>query len=275
MNFRIVLLPLLMAVAMAVHATDTFVADTIKQAENSGETISRTLPAQVSSVQEVAGETASTFNPALLVVPGALITLGVIGTISDWGEKADPFHKHSTPEWHHMKRLHPDKWIQFVPSVFGIGLNACGVKSPYTRSERLMLRVTSLALSTSLTYVLKHTVREWRPNGEDHYAFPSCHTSTAFQGAELVRMEYGSWYGVAAYAMATGVAVERVVYDKHWLHDVVAGAGIGILCARASMWLLPLKKKVFQGIGGKRTAAFVPYYDVSRKTVGGSFAMTF
>lgn len=261
MIFRIILLSLFGAVTTAVRAADTLEIDTITQTESDS-----IIVMKCDSV---------CFKPTQLVVPGALITLGALGTISNWGQKADPFHKRTTPQWHRLKMLHPDKWIQFVPSAFGIGLNVCGVKSPYTRSERLMLRATSLALCASLTFTLKHVVREKRPNGTDRHAFPSGHTSTAFQGAELVRMEYGGWYGVAAYAMATGVAIERVVYDKHWLHDAVAGAGIGILCARASLWLLPLEKKLFRGIGKKRAVAFIPYYDASQKAVGGSLAVTF
>lgn len=51
-------------------------------------------------------------------------------------------------------------------------------------------------------------------------------------GAELVRIEYGGWYGAGAYAVAAGVGFMRMYNGRHWLHDVVAGAGVGILSAR-------------------------------------------
>ena len=51
-------------------------------------------------------------------------------------------------------------------------------------------------------------------------------------GAELVRMEYGGWYGIGAYTIAVGVGFMRMYNGRHWLHDVVAGAGVGILSAR-------------------------------------------
>ena len=116
-----------------------------------------------------------------------------------------------------------------------------------------------------------YVVKERRPSGEDNHSFPSGHATTAFQGAELVRMEYGGWYGVAAYVMATGVAVERVVYDKHWIHDVVMGAGIGILSARVSLWLLPWEKRLFRLDGKQKKAmAIVPYYDAGNHALGSS-----
>ena len=284
MNFRISLLSLLLLTGTHLFASETAptisttpLDDALQSAPLADSLqVTDSLTANYAVANRQISQPQTAFKPTQLIVPGALIALGTVGAISDWGESLDPIHKNHSPEWHHMKMLHPDKWIQFVPSIFGIGLNVCGVKSPYTRTERLLLRATSLVLSTSVAFGLKHAVKEWRPSGEDDHSFPSGHATTAFQGAELVRMEYGGWYGVAAYVMATGVAVERVVYDKHWIHDVVMGAGIGILSARASLWLLPWEKRLFHLDGKQKKAmAIVPYYDAGNNALGGSFAMTF
>lgn len=273
MYSRIILLLLATVLSAQMQASTTAATDSALTATQ--EHYNSCLPSDTLTTDAAQAADKTTFKPAQLIVPGTLIALGTLGAVSDWGEKADPIHKHHSPEWHKMKMLHPDKWIQFVPSVFGIGLNIAGVKSPYTRQERLLLRVTSLALSTSVAAALKYTVKEQRPNGEQH-SFPSGHATTAFQGAELVRMEYGGWYGIAAYAMATGVAAERIVYDKHWIHDVVMGAGIGILSARASLWLLPLEKRLFARLLKKdKSAAIVPYYDATSNAFGGAVAMRF
>ena len=276
MNFKTVLLLLFTAHTVHVHAaveTATALADTL----NHDCTDSTSVSAQMYQQPDAALGKKRSFRPQQLIVPGALVLAGALGTINDWGEQLDPIHKRHMPEWHKAKMLHPDKWTQFVPSFFGIGLNVCGVKSSLSRQERLMLRVTSFALSASVAWTLKHTVSERRPNGEDNHSFPSGHATTAFQGAELVRMEYGGWYGVTAYVMATGVAVSRIVYDKHWIHDVVAGAGLGILSARASLWLLPAEKKLLAKWQRKhRTAvAALPYYDAGQRAAGGVFALAF
>ena len=45
-------------------------------------------------------------------------------------------------------------------------------------------------------------------------------------------IEYGGGSGAGAYAVAAGVGFMRMYNGRHWLHDVVAGAGVGILSAR-------------------------------------------
>ena len=69
-----------------------------------------------------------------------------------------------------------------------------------------------------------------------------------FAGAELVRCEYGWKWGLAAYGVASSVAVLRLCNNAHWLSDVVFGAGMGILSAQISRVLLNPVKNVL-GIG--------------------------
>jgi membrane-associated phospholipid phosphatase len=86
----------------------------------------------------------------------------------------------------------------------------------------------SAALTLGVTYALKYTVDEKRPNGGNQ-SFPSGHTSISFSAAEFMRKRYGWEYGVPAYALASFVAYSRVESGQHHAHDVIAGAGIGIL----------------------------------------------
>ncbi len=76
-------------------------------------------------------------------------------------------------------------------------------------------------------------------------------------GAELVRIEYGGWYGVGAYAVATTVGFMRMYNGKHYFHDVVAGAGVGILSARIGEWSGQLWHKLLAKRKKKTDAAFV------------------
>ena len=58
-------------------------------------------------------------------------------------------------------------------------------------------------------------------------------------------MEYkdvSPWYGIAGYAMATATGMLRMYNDKHWMSDVVAGAGVGIASTRLAYWLYPKVK---------------------------------
>ena len=75
---------------------------------------------------------------------------------------------------------------------------------------------------------------------------PSGHTATAFAGAELLRLEYkevSPWYGFAGYVVATATGTLRVLNNRHWVSDVVAGAGFGILSARLSYLIFNSIKK--------------------------------
>ena len=61
-----------------------------------------------------------------------------------------------------------------------------------------------------------------------------------------MREEYGLGMGIGAYSVAVGVAFLRLYNGRHWLNDVIAGAGVGILSARIGYWMLPLYKRWFK-----------------------------
>ena len=66
------------------------------------------------------------------------------------------------------------------------------------------------------------------------------HFCLAHVGAEMMNQEFGwrsPWYSVAGYSMATATGLLRVMNNRHWLSDVVTGAGIGILTTKFSYWL--------------------------------------
>jgi membrane-associated phospholipid phosphatase len=86
----------------------------------------------------------------------------------------------------------------------------------------------SFGTNLAVTYGLKYSVNETRPNGGKH-SFPSGHTSSAFQGAAFIHKRYGLKYAVPAYLAATFVGYSRVECDAHYTKDVVAGAVIGTL----------------------------------------------
>jgi len=88
--------------------------------------------------------------------------------------------------------------------------------------------VESGATAVVVTYGLKYTASETRPNG-DSQSFPSAHTSCSFTAAEFLRKRYGWEYGVPAYLAAAFVGYCRVEGNYHYTHDVIAGAAIGIL----------------------------------------------
>ncbi len=87
----------------------------------------------------------------------------------------------------------------------------------------------SLVAAGGSTFLLKELIHERRPDGSDDKSFPSGHTSVSFAAAATLEKRYGWKAGLPALAIASFVGVARVQADKHYVHDVVAGAAIGSL----------------------------------------------
>ena len=81
--------------------------------------------------------------------------------------------------------------------------------------------------SVAVCYLLKYTVRKERPDGSDHRAFPSNHTSMSVHGATFLQKRYGSAFGLPAYAVAAYVGWGRIYAKRHDIWDVLGGAAIG------------------------------------------------
>ncbi len=204
-------------------------------------TISPLMKAQPSNPDE-------SFSPDKLILPAALIGIGAWGVSNGW---YDLNVNQPVRAWAEDLRgecyIHADDYLQFLPAAAYIGLGFVA-EGEHTHSERLAVLVTSSVLVAATVNIVKYMVCSMRPDGTTRNAFPSGHTATAMMGAELIRLEYGPWYGAGAYAIALGVAALRIYNNRHWSNDVLGGAAVGILSANAAHWLLPLERKLL-GIG--------------------------
>lgn len=141
-------------------------------------------------------------------------------------------------------RMEFDDYIQYIPVAGSVLLGCAGVRAEHSLRDRAFITATSYAALSILVNIPKLCIDEKRPEFEGHNSFPSGHTATAFMGAELVRIEYGGWYGLGAYIIATGVGFMRMYNGRHYINDVIAGAGIGILSARIGEWSARLWQRI-------------------------------
>jgi hypothetical protein len=96
----------------------------------------------------------------------------------------------------------------------------------YRRAQHMAVATIDAGI---MTQILKFAAREPRPDDpKDKSSFPSGHSATAFAFASAVQLDHGWAWGAPAYALATFVAYSRINDNRHRLHDVVAGATIGI-----------------------------------------------
>ena len=126
-----------------------------------------------------------------------------------------------------------DDYTQFFGPAMVVGLKLGGYEGRSDWPRLLASAGMSYAIMAGLVNGIKYTAKEMRPDGSTANSWPSGHTATAFVGATLLHKEYGltrsPWWSVAGYGVATATGVMRVLNNRHWISDVMSGAGIGIL----------------------------------------------
>ncbi len=152
-------------------------------------------------------------------------------------------------------RNHTDDYIQLMPAAVLVGLKAAGVESRSSWGRMIVSDAFAAMLMASVVNTLKLTTNVTRPDGSDNHSFPSGHTATAFMAATMLSKEYGHlspWISVGAYTTATATGLMRVANNKHWLSDVLTGAGIGIITTEMGYWLGDL---IFKDKGVRHSSA--------------------
>jgi hypothetical protein len=124
-----------------------------------------------------------------------------------------------------------DDFLPYAPGVVSLSLAASGVKGKHKLGDQIILALLSNIIAQGVTQSLKRIISYPRPDGEDNHSFPSGHTTTAFTNATILHEEYGQrsvLYSIGGYTTASAVGTMRILNNKHWLADVLMGAGVGI-----------------------------------------------
>lgn len=133
-----------------------------------------------------------------------------------------------------------DDYLQFVPAAVLLGMRAWGIEGRSSWGRMIVSDVFSAILMATTVNTLKRSTRVMRPDGSSRSSFPSGHTATAFMTATMLTKEYGHrspFIGIGAYTAATATGLMRMANNKHWLSDVLTGAGIGILSTEMGYFL--------------------------------------
>jgi membrane-associated phospholipid phosphatase len=153
-------------------------------------------------------------------------------------------------------------WMgQMVPNLLYMG--GMGIASHYKDPkawDRAIGMLKATAYSSIVTSALKYTIREPRPNdAAEKNSFPSGHATTAFAFSGYVAAEHGWGWGSAALLLSSFTAYSRINDNRHYLHDVTAGATIGWVYGWGISRLQKQKRE-------KETAVVLPILD--SKTAG-------
>ena len=143
-----------------------------------------------------------------------------------------------------------DDYTQFFGPAMVVGLKLGGYEGRSDWPRLLASAGMSYAIMAGFVNGIKYTAKEMRPDGSTANSWPSGHTATSFVGATLLHKEYGltrsPWWSVAGYGVATATGVMRVLNNRHWISDVMSGAGIGIMSTELGYALCDL---MFKGKG--------------------------
>jgi membrane-associated phospholipid phosphatase len=132
-----------------------------------------------------------------------------------------------------------DNYLQYAPIPIAYGLDLLGIKSKNNLPDRTAILLKGEAVMFVTVNVLKYTTRVKRPDGDARTSFPSGHTAQAFAAATFLSEEYKDrfkWMPYAAYGLASTVGIMRMANNRHYIGDVLMGAGLGILSMKLSYW---------------------------------------
>ena len=140
-----------------------------------------------------------------------------------------------------------DDFLQYAPAGVMLGLKAFGYEGRTNWPGLIVSDAFSVAIMAATVNGLKYTVKRPRPDGSSFNSFPSGHTATAFMTATMLHKEYGwrsPWFSIGSYTAATFTAYSRLLNNRHWMSDILAGAAIGIGSGHLGYFITD---KIFQG----------------------------
>lgn len=153
-----------------------------------------------------------------------------------------------------------DDYLRYAPMAELAIANVIGLHSKnhwFDQAKNLfIINLTSFVIVRPLKSIVKRS----RPNNMYIYnSFPSGHTTLAFSNAAMLYYEYIDQHPVFAYSgyvFATATGALRVLNDRHWVADVLVGAGIGMLITHVVYTLEPLKN--WNPFLEKKQLSFIP-----------------
>ena len=181
-----------------------------------------------------------------VALPSAMITYGLISLGDNGIRKIDFNVRNSLERNNRFWQISADDYLQFAPAAAAYTMKFCKVESTHNLLDMTILYGLSNILAGGIVQGTKMISGRERPNFTNKHSFPSGHTETAFVAAEFLHQEYKDksiWISIGGYSVATFVGVARIYNNKHWVSDVITGAGIGILSTKVVYWIYPYFKE--------------------------------
>ncbi|TAJ06845.1 phosphatase PAP2 family protein [Marinilabiliaceae bacterium JC017] len=185
------------------------------------------LPTLVSKDENLSSPWYKSKAARISYVPGALFALGAYS----WQHREDI--RMARNRYMPTYRSHFDDYLQYTPALAVYGLNLCGVKGKHSLGRATTSYALAALFTVGVVNSMKYSIKERRPDNTSRNSFPSGHTANAFMNATFFHKEFGQYrsplYSFFGYAVASWTGIMRQLNNRHWMPDVLVGAGIGIL----------------------------------------------
>lgn len=190
------------------------------------------------SLPKISFKTRSTYPLRPFYAPSALIVGGIVSEVNFKRSLNFELYKERNNDIPHFK-TRADDYLQYSPILLAYGFDALGLPSKTDFINRSVILFKSELIMSAAVTGLKYTIRELRPDSSARTSVPSGHTAQAFAAAAFLSEEYGKrykWVPYLSYTLASTVGALRIMNNKHYLSDVLIGAGIGLLSTKIPYW---------------------------------------
>jgi len=204
------------------------------------------------------------------IVPLSLIGLGVLLNGSQLERQFNTF-VHKELGFEHRSTV--DDYVRHAPAIIMYSADILGAKAKNHWFDQTKYLLISNLVSGYTTRKLKSLTGKTRPNGSSR-SFPSGHSTTAFSNASVLYNEFyesSPLLAYSGYTFAAATAVFRMSNNRHWVSDIMVGAGIGIVVTEIVYYFEPLKN--FNPFRDSKNITLIPQID--KENYGFYFSMHF
>jgi membrane-associated phospholipid phosphatase len=169
------------------------------------------------------------------MVPGLMLMVACPACATNFFDREimELVQDHRSDDLDHLMKALSSEWNKENFFLASLAAAAYGDETCFRAAQECLKSIT---LSEAVVSPLKYVTNRKRPTGDhsrSNSSFPSSHAATSFAAASAVGHTYPK-ARIPAYTIATLIAYSRVYNQRHHPTDVIAGAAIGVLSARAS-----------------------------------------
>jgi hypothetical protein len=180
-------------------------------------------------------------KPPALIIPVTFLGYGVLKPFVSGISRLDNTIMTDIQKNHSGFHTNVEDYIMWAPSASLYLMDAIKVNTAHSFTEHLIIDAGSIIITGGIGYGMRLFSRNIKGfNTNFNTKFPSGHTANAFRGAEILHQELKQshkLWSYSGYIVAAGVGALRIYNKEHYLSEVVAGAGLGILSTKLTYWV--------------------------------------